>query len=304
MNNLPHATSNALKMDKNIYKCMEKVVQLLHEVVCMAKHRRIWNNSTFNKYLREGRGQGVGATYSPWIRIQDFPSLGMVSRVSGAKTGRIHHLMSNLELSLFYLLDWSDDVMDIREQYPLIDLSKAIEIADMANIRYPYDAKSGFPYVLTSDFYLETRQGAMVISVKPSSELGKPRVREKLEIERRYWAVRGVEWSIMTENEINHIKARNIEWLAQAKDLSVFGLPESIQSTCCEYFLESYYSTNHSLFDLFKAIERVFGLVAGMGLNVYKHLAYWKRIVFNASKKVDLVELCFDSNLHYAGGMA
>ena len=269
----------------------------------MAKYKRIWNHSVFNKYLRKGRGQGIGAEYKPWITVQDFPSIGMVSRVSGTTTGRIHHLMSNLELSLFYLLDWSDDVQDIREQYPLIDLTQAIEIAEKADISYPYDLKSGFPYVLTSDFYLETTQGTMVMSVKPSSELGKPRVREKLEIERRYWTMRGVQWSIMTENEISQTKASNIEWLAQAKDLSVFGLSETIQNICCEYFLESYYAACYTSAVLFKAVEAAFGLAAGMGLNIYKHLAYWKRISFNANEKMDLTEFCSNSNLPYAGGV-
>lgn len=270
----------------------------------MSKHRRTWNDSILNKYLREGRGQGVGADYTPWIRIQDFPSLGMVSRVSGATTGRIHHLMSNLELSLFYLLDWSDDVIDIREQYPLIDLAHVIEIAENANIRYPYDTKSGFPYVLTSDFYIETAQGAMIMSVKPSSELGKPRVREKLEIERRYWVARGVEWSVMTENEINSTKARNIEWLSQAKDLSVFGLCVATQDACCKFFLEVYDFARYSFDSLFSAIEKAFGLVSGMGLNIYKHLAYWKQIYFNADERVDLAKLHLYSNPHYAGGIA
>ena len=268
----------------------------------MAKHRRVWNHTIYKKHLHEGRGQGIGATYSPWVCIQDFPSLGMVSRVSGTTTGRIHHLMSNLELSLFYLLDWSDDVTDIREQYPLADLVQAIEIAEKANIRYPYDTKSGFPYVLTSDFYLDTKQGAMVISVKPSSELGKPRVREKLEIERRYWTIRGVPWSIMTENEINRVKANNIEWLAQAKDLSVFGLSEATQAACREYFLNLFYTTRSPLAILFKAVERAFGLTVGMGLNIYKHLAYWKRIVFNANDKVDLTDFCFSLDMRCTGG--
>ena len=239
----------------------------------------MWNHTIYNRYLREGRGQGVGIGYNPWIRVQDFPSLGMVSRVSGTTTGRIHHLMSNLELSLFFLLDWSDDITDIREQYPLEDLTNAIEIAEKAQIRYPYDAKSGFPYVLTSDFYLETRNGAIVISVKPSLELGKPRVREKLEIERRYWNVRGVEWSIMTEKEINRKKANNIEWLAQARDLSAYGLSEAMQSL---------HASHSPLSVLFMAVERALGLVAGMGLNIYKHLAYWKRIAFNADEPIDL----------------
>jgi hypothetical protein len=259
----------------------------------MAKHRRTWNNLIFDKYLREGRGQGVGAGYTPWICIQDFPSLGMVSRVSGATTGRIHHLMSNLELSLFYLLDWSDDVIDIREQYPLIDLANVIEIAENANIKYPYDTKSGFPYVLTSDFYIETAQGAMIISVKPSSELEKLRVREKLEIERRYWNKRGIGWSVMTENEINSVKARNIEWLSQARDLSVFGLCDTTQDDCQKFFLNAYNTARYPLGSLFCAIEKIFGLVSGMGLNIYKNLVYWKRIYFNAEEKVDLTKLCF-----------
>ena len=267
----------------------------------MAKHRRTWNPTAFDKYRREGRGQGYGASYTPWIRIQDFPSLGMVSRVSGTTTGRVHHLMSNLELSLFYLLDWSDDVLDIREQYPLIDLVKAIEIAEDAGIRYPYDTKSGFPYVLTSDFFLETKQGMMVISVKPSSELGKPRVREKLEIERRYWTAQGVDWSIMTENEINTTKARNIEWLAQARELSVFGLPDPKQDACNEYFLAAYHNAQHTLLDIFKAVEETFTLINGMGLNIFKHLAYWKRIYFNVDEKVDLAK--HGTGLLYTGGI-
>jgi hypothetical protein len=266
----------------------------LGEVINVAKRRRAWNHTIFNNYLCEGRGQGNGADYKPWINIQDFPSLGMVSRVSGTTTGRIHHLMSNLELSLFYLLDWSEDVLDIREQYPLVDLAQAIEIAEKANISYPYDLKSGFPYVPTSDFYLETEQGTTVMSVKPSSELGKPRVREKLEIERRYWTMRGIEWSIVTENEINRTKASNIEWLSQAKDLTVFGLPEATQDACREYFLESYRTACSTLAVLFKGVEKEFGLIAGMGLNIYKHLAYWKRIVFDPNEKVDLTEFSFN----------
>jgi hypothetical protein len=266
----------------------------------MAKHRRVWNNVTYNKYVREGRGQGVGTHYKPWIVIQDFASKGMVSRIAGTTTGRVHHLMSNLEMQLFYLLDWSDDVIDIREQYPLSDLSEAINIAERERIRYPYDPKSGFPYVMTSDFYVETQQSVTVLSVKPSSELCKPRVREKLEIEHRYWEKCGVPWSIVTEHEINRTKAANIEWLAQAKDLGMFGLSESLQDVCAEYFLENYKNNSHSLCWLFTDIERAFNLVAGMGLNIFKHLAYWKRIVFNVDEKFSLLD--FERDYCYAGG--
>ncbi len=98
----------------------------------MAKYKRVWNENQYRKYLAEGRGQGVLKNYKPWIQIQDFPSRGIVSRVKGRKTGRVHHLMSNLELEYFYLLDWSEKTQDIREQYPLEDLTTAISIAETA----------------------------------------------------------------------------------------------------------------------------------------------------------------------------
>ena len=158
----------------------------------MAKHNRVWNESQYRRYLAEGRGQGTMENYKPWIQIQDFPSKGIVSRVKGRKTGRVHHLMSNLELWFFYLLEWSEITLDIREQYPLDDIAEAISVAEEAGIRYPYDNFSGFPYVMTSDFMITVNGGLTARAVKPTSELAKRRVREKLEIERRYWERRGI----------------------------------------------------------------------------------------------------------------
>jgi hypothetical protein len=81
--------------------------------------------------------------------------------------------------------------------------------------------------------------------------------------------------------------------LSQAKDLTIFGMSETMQNACCEYFLESYRIACNSLTALFKAVESAFELIAGMGLNIYKHLVYWKRIVFDADKRVDLTEFGF-----------
>ena len=53
----------------------------------------------------------------------------------------------------------------------------------------------------------------MLRNIKQKKELDNPRVREKLEIERRYWSKYGVDWKLITEDEVNYQKARNIEWL-------------------------------------------------------------------------------------------
>jgi hypothetical protein len=227
----------------------------------------------------------------------------MVSRVKGTKTGRVHHFMSNLEMMYFYQLDWSDEVLDIREQFPLIDLCSVVEIAEKAHIRYPYDSKSGFPYVMTSDFVIDTVNGPSVIAIKPSADLSKPRVREKLEIERRYWSRQNIKWHIVTENQINRIKAKNIEWLSQAKDLSQFGLSIEEQEICIAYFMTYYSEEMASLGGLICDIERDMHLLPGIGLNIYKHLAYWKRIAFDVRNEVDhsiFIEKCRWQNVQGA----
>ena len=82
----------------------------------MGKKRRRWNEKQYQKYIKEGRGQGIGAEYIPWIKIQDFPSNGVCSRIRGRTTGRIHHLLSRNESAYFYLLDCSENVSFAIEQ--------------------------------------------------------------------------------------------------------------------------------------------------------------------------------------------
>ena len=69
------------------------------------KHWNVWNYKKLEKRLKEGRGKGEKGDYKPWIYTHDFPSLGFSSRVKGLKTGRVHHLLSNLELNVFYMLN-------------------------------------------------------------------------------------------------------------------------------------------------------------------------------------------------------
>lgn len=64
--------------------------------------------------IKEGRGQGIGFEYKPWINIQDVPSLGRSTRLKGIKTGREHQFLSDMERNYFYILEYSEQVVDIR----------------------------------------------------------------------------------------------------------------------------------------------------------------------------------------------
>ena len=256
----------------------------------MAKRKRTWNKEKYHRYLSEGRGQGTASEYKPWIYIHDFSSNGSVSRVKGMTTGRIHHLLSNQELWYFYLLDWSEKTMDIREQFPLLELEETIEIADSLGIRYPYDRKSGFPYVLTSDFLITTGQGTVARSVKLAKDLDNPRVCEKLEIERQYWKRKGIEWHLVTENQISRAKARNIEWLFSGSPLEELICGDEKRNQSMEYFLYLYGDGKIRFPDMLREVEQKFDLKAGTGICIFKALVIHRKIILEMEKPIDLSE--------------
>ena len=85
----------------------------------------------------------------------------------------------------FLWYDWQDDVVDIREQFPLYrDLTRVVA-AEM-EIRHPRDPHSRVDIVMTTDLLLTCADRTVTaVSCKSSSDFG-ARTLEKLEIERRY----------------------------------------------------------------------------------------------------------------------
>jgi hypothetical protein len=254
----------------------------------MGKHHRKWNQSVYEQRLREGRGCGSGADYKPWICVQDFASRGVVSRVKGRTTGRVHHLMSNNELAYFYMLDWSDSVTDIREQYPLSDLNCAVRSATQAGIRYPRDNVSGYPYVMTCDFMITTSSGVKARTVKQTSELSNKRTLEKLEIERRYWAALGVDWRIVTEREISRQKAKNIEWLYSSDGFSIDGYSKHELESARNMLFNMLNCGLCSINEIARIVEGEYFLPAGSGLQLFKQLVLSRRYAVDLTQPLNL----------------
>jgi hypothetical protein len=63
----------------------------------MARQRYGFDEEKIERFEKEGRGRGRGADYLPWLTIRDVPSRGRSHRLQGIKTGRVHHLHSDIE---------------------------------------------------------------------------------------------------------------------------------------------------------------------------------------------------------------
>lgn len=255
----------------------------------MGKHRQQWNWNTYHRRIAEGRGQGTLQDYKPWLTIHDLASLGISTRILGRKTGRIHHLLSGLETSFFYILDDSELALDIREQFPLLPLEDTLRIAKELEIRHPRDTVSKYPYVFTSDFVVTTPNGLRVLSVKPSSELEKLRVREKLTVEQKYWEEKGIEWRLVTEKTIDFQKARNLEWIYRSWDFFERVPADLDPEEILDVFLSIFENSYDSVSRIAETVEERFHLEPGFGITAYQHLILKKRINMEMSSPPDLV---------------
>ncbi len=130
-----------------------------HRNINMARWRVAVTDEWIMSRIKQGHGAGEGLDYKPWLTVRDFPSLGRVHRVWGCKTGRIHHLFSDLELKVFLHFLWPKSIQDQREQFPLLPLEETIEIAKEMGVRHPTDPRTKHPIVMTTDMVLTVDHG-------------------------------------------------------------------------------------------------------------------------------------------------
>lgn len=259
----------------------------------MAKRRYSFDEDKLARFLKEGRGQGIGKDYRPWLTVQDVSSLGRSSRIHSRKTDREHHLLSDIETALFLLLDWSDSVTDIHEQFPLDRDATQCIAADMG-VRHPADTQSRTDIVMTTDFVVNVRAGDTITlaarSVKPASELDKVRTLEKQEIERRYWHAKGVDWGLVTDLDLPAQRIKNLRWLHEMQSLQhmMAPNPDYWDDRCSRFLACLPQATGMSTKQFVRLLESTQGFAIGEALTVIRHLAANKRIAIDLDAKFDM----------------
>lgn len=259
----------------------------------MAKRKRIQD---IDKMIKEGRGIGTGSKYMPWLTIQDVPSLGRATRLRGIKTGRQHELLSDMERNYFYLLEYSEDVIDIREQYPLLPIEETIFIANELGIKHPKNPETGKNIVMTTDFLITiaTKDGINEVArtIKSKDDLLDRRIIEKFEIERVFWKKRDIDWGIVTEEEINKIIAHNISFIQGYKDIKnidSFSEMEVIEVKDLIYeFLKRIVDDERSMRSICLEFDNDMNLQKGSGLSIFKYLVINKIIEIDISREIDV----------------
>lgn len=248
----------------------------------MAKRKR--NNihrSNEDNYSLISRGK----EYKPYIVIQDIPSLGRSTRLCGIKTGRQHDFLSDLERNYFLILEFIDDVVDIREQFPL-ELQETLLIAEELGIVHPKDPKSKEYITMTSDFCITLKDGSstrdVIRTTKYKQDLVNRRVFEKFYIEKIYWERRGLDWGIVTEEEVDKNYCQNISDVLDYYDLNENDAFQEISLEEREdiiiAFLQRLIGSDKTVRQISSLFEKDLHLKKGAGIAMFKHVIARKYI--------------------------
>lgn len=169
------------------------------------------------KKIAQGRCQGYGPDYIPFIKANEFPSVGTASIIMDPFEGRQVHTLSTAETMFYWSIRMDPNILHIREQY-LLDRDTVDAIR----------AKMGLKKLdiyCTTDFLIDYADGeqraySIKYSVKDFDRTNKRyRGREyafdsmvnRQKLEYLYWKLQGVRFSIVTTENMDRFKAANAQ---------------------------------------------------------------------------------------------
>ena len=257
---------------------------------------KIWTEAKLAERIKLGLGCGRGADYLPAIRVQDFSSRGVQTRIPSKALGRTVHTHSYLERGLYLVKEFMGNLLEYREQFPM-DRAITLGVAKKLDIKHPVYPQSRAPVVMTLDALITERDArgnpfTEGWDVKPHAHLTDPRVLEKLSLHKGYCAYGGFSHRIFTERSVSPIVLRNIDWLRASRPVEgeleiVAGLFTSHTDTVLDELQSGRFKL--SLSDYGHSYDRRNALPRGTGLRIVKNLA-WTRAV-DLDLTIDRIEL-------------
>jgi hypothetical protein len=165
--------------------------------------------------IRRGRGVGYGRDYVPWLKVRDVPSRGTSSVVSGVRIGRSHHLLSELEATYFFLIERRLSTVDIREQWPLLDLDGTLELCARMGLRHRY--RGIYPDPFTIDFLITEKVGGEIryraASIKTREDAANPEIRHRLSLEHAWCRQRRIPWMLVDTSAFDRTLLSNLRFV-------------------------------------------------------------------------------------------
>ena len=184
---------------------------------------------TEERKIMEGRGTGEGKDYKPWIQCRECGGSSTCVQHPDWKHHRMMHFLSQGEFWAYLSLRWREDVLDVREQFPLRK-EETMAIAKTNGIPHPNNIDHNV--TMTTDLlvtYIDAhgRQYLKAYSIKNRrmevfGDMEDEKVMrnvEKQRIEMAYWHLHAVPFENVFKEEISPVLVSNIDLVTRRYEL-------------------------------------------------------------------------------------
>ncbi len=247
--------------------------------------------------------------YVPYIKVKRSPTVGKGSKVFNPESDQTHEVLSILETQLLRYLAFVPNIISVKTQYPLLPISKTLDIADAMGVKHPSYRPKGKhirqalkvdqAVVMTSDFLIdytdeegELHQCALALKTVNddgdfSDKAGRDlNIRNKLNIEAEFWRNDGVEWRLITSAQhfCGDNFARN---LLEAEARSEREIGASLLQDIETRFNHWFSTSSHTSFaPLLKEIAGELGISTGEVRVAFWKLIWQQRLPVDISKEI------------------
>jgi len=115
--------------------------------------------------------------------------------------------------------------------------------------------------------------------MKPAIKLGNIRTQQKFEIARRYFKAHGIDWAIVTEEQIPTVLAQNLKFLREFWSLDRLQIQTETATVVAEIMLPMLFEGTLSLSDAANLCDKKLGLERSTSRTVAYHLIYTRKWV-------------------------
>ncbi len=114
---------------------------------------------------------------------------------------------------------------------------------------------------------------------------------ERLEIERRYWAAKQIDFGIITQKEIPTKMVKNIEWIhSSLYTYEERGLTENSLENYCNILIDKFRDSKYSIRKITSDFDKENDVSDGTGLYIFKYLLASKHIYIDMNESIDIAK--------------
>ena len=233
----------------------------------------VWTETTYDRFIKEGRCQGRGTDYLPWYYVHEASHVSKAFRWRGYKIPRVYHIVSLDHLAMLISLELNPGVREMYEQIACLPLSRTIWIRNHYSIRnHPH--RDGIEAAVVTDFTYTDAHGVHYISLTDRDGQVKRNDISKTHIERIYYALSDeacefhlqkpplFSWSMVQNCQNLFLYDNRLRLLAPDRDLSEPGV----------YLSQLFRDTRDPIDALCSKAEDRYHLLPSTGLALFCHL--------------------------------